>query len=404
MKQRRIWFSLALMAAITLLFFIVFLFTPNQVPPYSVHSADGEGTKALYRLLDERESNVEVWGKSFGELPRAHKGNILFLLSPVEFDLTDTTKAQLEEWVKEGNVVVLWSEPEHLLSEQLGFVGISGEEESEVVKVDSGDSPWLSSIQQLQWERNYDVVQTSESVTPVLKMENGKALVGKREMGEGSFYFVPNPDWVTNASIGKKDHLYLPLYFASLVGEKGTLLLDETGHEKGSWGPVKEKPSSTLELITRDGWFVLAAMAVLFLLWLYRQGKRFASPRWEGSKQERLADEYLHALAGLYEKNHLRRDTLEILYQRLLQEVKNGLFIREQVESREMMAIVRTQIGSEMAERLEAIQLELQQEQRLKRKDMLSLQKEMEQLREEIQQWRNKQWMHKESLNKAKSS
>ncbi|MED4604564.1 DUF4350 domain-containing protein, partial [Paenibacillus validus] len=81
-----------------------------DLPAYVSVSADRDGTKALYTLLEEKNVPVKRWQKPWRFLPKA-SGQTLVLLQP--YSLTEREREEIVGWVERGNELLVFdSSPE----------------------------------------------------------------------------------------------------------------------------------------------------------------------------------------------------------------------------------------------------------------------------------------------------
>ncbi|MFD1394928.1 DUF4350 domain-containing protein [Kroppenstedtia eburnea] len=359
-------------------------------PPYSSRSSAEEGLRGIYRLLDDRGVPVDRWEAGWNRLPDS-EGHVLWIAEPRGMMLTETAFESLRRWIQKGNTVVIWSKPGDILSGRLGLQahgGHQGEQDIQMSRVSDG---WRREIRTLHFV--YDGRLDSDSDLDDAWMDReGIARVGMRNLGNGAIFYIPEAEPITNRGIDQGDNVALALYLASLTNGQGKLWFDETVHREGHVPPEMEEGSPGLtDLLTPMMWWFVLQLFLLLILWLYRGGKRFASPRWENVRVTRTGDEYIQAMASLYERAGLGREALNIQLNALMKETKTRLGLPLQAAEEVVYERAEQLMGTELTRRLQTLVNGVNHlPESPKGRTLIRWSREVQKLREEMEAWRTK--------------
>lgn len=366
---------------------------PKEEPRFSSLSTQAEGTKALYLLLEEQEVPTSRWRESWDRLP-ASQGHVLFLMEPDRWMIPEEEKDRLFQWVESGNTLVLLAHPLDSVANQLGFSGAEGGGPS-LVPMAEQQAPWLREIDTLFFPRDRRLIEDSK-LDEVLQDQNGTSRIGRMQAGAGAIYYIPEPLIWTNAYIKEGDNLALALYFASLVEGEGKVWFDESLRDQ-RWNQAfltdeEEEVPGYLDLIPATAGLLLLQALVLFLLWMYREGKRFAAPRWETVREVRRGEEYFYAMGSLYQWADLKKEVLEIQWRALVKETATILGLSRQTDADRIVERVEALVDPALAGRYQSLQqvMEATPNKRLSGKELVKWSREIQDLREELNQWKTK--------------
>lgn len=386
MKRKESWVLILFMIIILSSVALLLSLMPADVPDYSSESSKKNGTKALYLLLEMRGISVDRF-TSHSPLPSGN-GHVLFIAAPDDAQKYRYEIDELKAWTERGNTVVLWAYPGHPLLGEFGFSGYFRGIDKEKVLVKPRSEKWLAEIQTLSFPSGHRV---NDEVEPLLTDQSGDILIGEAQLGEGKVFYVPDPNLITNAYIDQEDNLAIPLYFASLA-------------EEGVWfDEAILSPYHSNFLVTEDGkptlWGLLAPAKLplleallLVVFWLYFKGKRFAAPRWENVTQVRKADEYVVAMAGLYQAAGLKSEVLEIQEQTFRRKTSSILGLSPDISDDQLVGVIKGTVGEKTALKTRKIIQALREAKKspLGSKKLIRLSQQMDEVREEIERWKMK--------------
>ncbi|MDR6224312.1 DUF4350 domain-containing protein [Desmospora profundinema] len=402
MKPARIVLILVVIAVLAAGAMVAGSLLPSEEPRFSSFSPQGEGTKALYLLLEERDVPVSRWEDSWDRLPES-KGHVLFLLEPDRWLVPAEEKEWLLKWVESGNTLVLLAHPLDSLANQLGFSGAEGGNIPRV-SMELQDEPWLSDIKELYFPRNRRLMEDTE-LDEVWEDRNGIDRIGRLAAGEGNIYYIPEPMIWTNTYLQRGDNLALALYFASLTEGEGKVWFDESLRYQG-WNHAflvdeSEAGPGYADLIPAGaGWFLLQA-GLLFLLWMVLQGKRFASPRWETVREVRRGEEYVHAMGSLYQWANLNQEALGIGQRALFREAADMLGMSRRSDADDIIERVEALVDPTLARRYRDLHQAIAktEKKRISNKELVKWSREIQDLREEMNQWKTQPLSRQRSLS-----
>ena len=354
--------------------------------PFSSDNPGKSGVKAIRDLLTERGMRVQKWEKEWNHLPHT-QGHVFFIIEPELRGVSKKEISSLRKWAERGNTAVIWSSSGFLLFDELGFSPIPGGSGPQTVSVADSNEAWLRHINRLMLPQN-SRIRPGEEIEAVLTDHRGEILVARKELGRGQIFYIPEPEMITNRFINREDNLALPLYFASFA-EK-TLWFDESGLRLAGEEAFGEGPAQKLkDWFADQGIFAAAEAGAALLLWLYVRGKRFAAPRWETVERQRSQDEFVQALASLYQASRLRRESLEILERSFLRDVSRMVGFSSEASRDRLAERISTLAGGETGRRFRLLMEKMERKKtRITEKELIRLAQEMEGCRREIRKWK----------------
>lgn len=277
----------------------------QEYVPYDSSSPSPTGTKAFYTYLKEENFPVSKWNQNPAFLPQTEGSSLLIMIEPYFIPDSDVMNAYIE-FMEEGNTILLLkNNPRGFFDIQINHIGNLTIESTEInYNGKHYESEIMSNIR----------IDSKDSDTILLSDNFGDVAI-KRNYGAGSLILSVTPTWMMNEHILKNDHLPLLL---NLLQENGfnysRILIDEFYHG-GS-------PSSALDVY--QNWFLILLFqgALVTLLTLWMQGKRFGPIREAREEFVRYSDESIRALAAWQlrgktynESLHTQADYLKYLLQ-----------------------------------------------------------------------------------------
>jgi hypothetical protein len=373
-SKRGTWLGLIVL----LLFFIIISYIflsqkPKDYQNYLSHSPSPTGVKAIFTYLESELNKVESWSHSPDLLTDDEEDKLLIMVEPTFIPETEEMNAY-KSFIEKGNTILLFKEnPQGMFG--LKSYPIEKDFNEEYVEIFQQDEKkyhaQINSIIRLVPNNGDEILLSDES----------GALALKRKIGEGELISVVTPEWMTNGSIKKHEHISLILSLINEVENRKTVMFDEYLHG--------QQNQSTLTTIYPN-WFLLLMLQFILLtvLWLWTKGKRFGSifvPR-EGSV--RFSDEGLKALAAWYSRGRMYRESLLIQadYNKLLIQEKWGIPYSKDwldIEDSLVKKVKRIPPG-EIQPFLKGLSAILQKE-RISKKDYLGWSKKIDQLRKELE-------------------
>jgi hypothetical protein len=390
MQQRdKTWVGVLIMVLLLGALAVLFplLIPKGAMRTFSSDNPGKSGVKAIRDLLAERGMQVQKWEREWDHLPHT-KGNVLFIVEPEIRGVDKEEISSLREWAERGNTAVIWSSTGFLLFDEMGFSPIPGGGGPQSVSVAESPDEWLRHIDRLMLPEN-NRIQSGEDIEAVLTDLRGEILVARKRLGQGQIFYIPEPEMITNRFINREDNLALPLFFASFA--EGTLWFDESGPRLAKERTSGEDPAQNLKSWFGDqGIFAAAEACIAFLLWLYVRGKRFAAPRWDTVERFRSQDEFVRAMASLYQVSRLRRDSLEILERSFLRDISRMVGFPFGASRDRLAERISALAGGETGERFRLLmeKIERRKNTRITEKELIRLTQEMEGCRREIRKWK----------------
>lgn len=376
--KKRTWLLLIILL---LLFFLISSFVltpePTEYPNYGSNSPAPNGVKAFYTYLEKEKLPVERWFYSPGLLSKSAGNQVLLMVQPkgIYFSKKAEQKPYVE-FMEAGNTIILFT------STPNGKFNLAFNQ----TDAKSSAAKFISVKTQ---EGNKFKAMNGASVT--FQPENGDEVLltnadgpvaFKRHYGKGQLIVCNSPGWLTNRNILKYDHipLILSLLNEGNVKNAEAVLLDEYTHGLGKTA-YSIYPQWLLILMAQG------ALMIIMLLWM--QGKRFGPILAPREEFVRFSDERIQALAAWYMKCRLYKDSLFIQadYVKLLLQERWGIPYKagwkDHADILERKWV--TAPASEIRQFLNDLTLLLQKE-RISKQEYLLWSKKLEQLRKEVEQ------------------
>ncbi|SDX17234.1 protein of unknown function [Marininema mesophilum] len=387
MKQRKYGKIGVLLILLLLIVPLIFVFTleSNTNTPYNSHGTSHHGLKALYLLLEKRGHSVGRWEEGWRAFPKG-TGQLLILTEP-----SDITSAKdvhrLEKWIKRGNTLALFANPENTLGAEWGFEALSRTDRRTGLKGKVRMQPRSSA-----WQKNIDSFYFPEGNRLLSKQgstwadQDNQLRIADRKLGQGFIVYVPEKNFFTNQTIQKEDNLAFALDLAS-KGKKRIWFGDSLRQTVGITDN-KEK-ASIFNWVSRDGWLFVTLLGCGFLLWLYMKGKRFGNPKPDSITEPPFADEYVKAMGSLYREMNLGRDSLLVQWRGLLRQAAMEWGLGMTATEEAIFNQGKRFLSPEGVKRLETLKQRMNHlPTRLSGKQFIHLSQEIHQMREEILAWK----------------
>ncbi|WP_421381951.1 DUF4350 domain-containing protein [Bacillus salacetis] len=370
-KSKLIIFTVILLAFAVLSYFIG-MRAPKQYPDFVSGSPAPMGTKAIYTYLDNERGSVDRWTHSPNLLDTSKDNQLLVMVEPFSIPNSEKT-GQYREFMEQGNTILLLKTvPDGMFD--VKTLPVEQEEEEAVTVTDkNGEEKSTYTPAPIR-------IETTTADEVLISDEEGAVAV-QRPVGDGSLIVAIAPEWMTNSTILEKDHLPLVL---SLFNEADpeTILFDEYIHGGGS-------ASSVVTLYPQ--WFLILIIqgALLILLWLWHQGKRFGPIETAREEYVRFSDERIKALAAWYIRGKRFADSLNIQadYVKLLLQEKWGIaYSREWTDSTEGLGRKwKTATEKEITSFVNGLTAVLNKE-KMTKQEYLLWSKKLDRLRKEVEE------------------
>jgi hypothetical protein len=293
LSKIRAWMWLIILLSLFLVFsYLSYSPKPQYYPDYVTNSPSPTGVKAFYTYI-EKEKAGERWNHTPELLKATVDRQLLVMVEPSFIP----EKAEMNAYIrfmKAGNtIVLLQNNPQGMFDVKTGSVEPNKEMKIYTQEHTSYHAE-IDSAVRLQTEKE-DQVLLSDQAGPIAV---------KKSFGKGHLIVAVTPEWMTNDSLLKKDHLPLLFYLLN-EEEANTILFDEYIHGG-------ENASTFWNVYPM--WFLLLVLEgiLLMVLWLWAKGKRFG-PIFEPREASiRFSDEGIHALAAWYLRGKRYHDSIKI--------------------------------------------------------------------------------------------
>ena len=329
----------------------------DQSPPYSTTRAEDDGAKKLYLLLEELGHRPQRWESDFMLLERP---GMMLILDPAfaggkrSRDIMPYEIQALDEWVRQGNVAVLFSNRQNVFYEHLGLIASEVDDKGLVTEPKGGEpepakAPTATSVpvQPTVLARGVNTLGLSapgglrfgvqrrkvknpfgipddedDAPPPVAPVPEGEWVTLFREhvargkgapsvvtaaRGSGLYVAVSDPFPVSNAGLEHANNLEFAVNLLKLRPEGGAIWFDEFHHRdvaRGLANYVRARALSPFAL-----YFLLL---VLVLIW--RSMVRFGPALPLVADARRDSSEYVRAVATLYQNSGMGQEALRVAY------------------------------------------------------------------------------------------
>jgi hypothetical protein len=303
-------------------------------PEYSTYRTDPKGCKALYLTLENMGQRVARWNQDFTGLPPG----ILFILAPpktegpgVNFqsgDIQPYEIRKLDDWVKQGNTVVVMSAEKNLLYEALGiFPSLPKSPAAAAAQpgrlTDGVKELGLSAGRAFRFGREkpsptlFRPEPQDAPPSPITEVATNEWLplfgssadpvVVVAARGRGQYITVADVYPASNLGLALPNNRRFMANLASLAGG-GTVIFDEAHHRDIGRGFMAYARARRLTP------FIVCLLG-LIALGIWRSGVRFGLPVPLAAREQRDSGEYVQAVAALYQSAGMGRDALAANYE-----------------------------------------------------------------------------------------
>jgi len=328
-------------AAVAVIGLAIYLAGPgSRGRPYtfvcSTYNAGPYGCKAFYLLLDRlgyEPKRVYSTGP-----PSRGRGALLFLLAPSPLPVSPKAAEAVLKWVERGNTLVFVSgmaqsaflgqatEWALLKALELGVVDRGRLRPGDLLRhrgVSPGRGIHLSPKKATAYADPKATLFLDELEFADVKGENWTELFGSRhhsyvlhsERGSGNVFFVSSTSLIRNGNILEADNVRFLLDLVSAHARAGRVYFDEYHHG------YRSSPSSRALLTTKTASLLLAQLALVGVVYLYSQSRRFGRPIPLVRDARRSQLEYIESAGAIYERAKARPYALEVLYRDFRQRV-----------------------------------------------------------------------------------
>ena len=288
---------------------------PGDAAKYTSYSAEAEGTKALYLLLEKlgyKSRRLRIPNFSGRETE-----GLAIILGPDRPPIEKADAEPLLEWLRHGNTL-LFAPNKHddQLAQALG-IELHGGQTPEISVAPSASTVLSAGIQSLAIPSGDRLLARRNDAVQHFGDSAGGVVFSLQE-GAGTAIVLSDPYLMTNAGLqedGSLDLLVNILY--SHAADRGTVYFDEYHH-----GFARRPTVLHLLKGTRLGWALLQVAAAVVLL-MYSRGRRFGQPRPVPTEGHRSSVEYVTSLAGIYRTVQALDLALLNIHRRLLRSTRN---------------------------------------------------------------------------------
>ncbi len=298
----------------------------------STYSAQSQGARAAYLLLQEQGYKVERWTRSPRALPVDAAGTVYVLAGPSNIPSRDEKNA-LQTYLARGGTVLATS-----------YTASAFLPQADVAIEPAPDPEWKEYQPQLltKLTRGGPVIMSpaaywkhSSTGYVVHYADDKRPIVVSYKVGQGEVIWWSRATPLTNAGITRGGNLALLLN--SLGGKNVRVMWDEYYHGyHDALGAYMSEPPLKYGLLQ----CFLVALALLLTY------SRRNTPIYPPNEPPRLSPlEFVHTLGGLYQRAHATHAALEIPYNRFRALATRPLGLRPDASSGDLAQALRSRMG-----------------------------------------------------------
>lgn len=347
---------------------------PKNYQSYVSHSPSTTGVKAIFTYLESEHSHVQRWSHQPEFLLNGGKENQLLIMVEPTFIPNTEDMNSYKRFIEEGNSILLFKNNPKGMFDLKSYPIDDQENNDNIEIVQRNNKEYRARVESL-----VRLVPNNDD-TILLSDESG-IIALKRKIGKGEFISVVTPEWMTNGTIQKQDHITLIVNLINNLDYPETILFDEYLHG--------QQNKSTFTTIFPTWLLLLMLQTVLLtMLWLWAVGKRFGSIIVPREESVRFSDEGLKALASWYTRGRMYRESLMIQanYNKLLLQEKWGIPYSKEWEDIENSLVKKMKKIPRQEIKLFVMGLpEILKKERISKKEYLAWSKKMDQLRKELE-------------------
>ena len=305
------------------IYFVVYLeqrMGRGQEPGSPTTYSEGTlGYKVLYLWLKDLGIPVKRWERDLKNLPP--RATVLVLLEPW-LDPEPGELAALEGWVRRGGTVFIAAGGPSSFLNPFGLNAAGSKEEDTGKEPAFQPGPYIRAKRDIRSE-GHPNLSSSRADLVVHVRDRWGALIGVVEKGRGRVIVLTDPGLVSNLKLKQGDHARLALEFLLSHLGQGTLLIDEYHHGYG-------RATSVIGHVLGSGaqGLLLQGGLILLVLWAVG-GRRFGPPRPLPKEEARSPMEYVHAMAGLFQRARANRLALETVSRWIEEEARRLLIDKD---------------------------------------------------------------------------
>ncbi|GAA0312161.1 hypothetical protein GGQ92_001966 [Gracilibacillus halotolerans] len=344
----------------------------KQYPPFAMDSPSPTGTKAIVTYLQE---NLDA--KIDEELPS--EGNnlnqIRVLIDPALFSKIEVEEAYLD-FIESGNtLVVLKENPDELfdIQSEYSFQTLTVVGEAEETTVFADNEPFQATI-----FSNFRITPSPDD-TVLVEDESGDAIAIERNIGDGKLIVSTEPGWITNHFILSSNHLELFQEIAPL-DEDGEWVLDSLSADHVSASiPIYE---------VYHGWvyIIIFCGAVLTLLFLWYQGKRFGPVHVRREDIVRYSNERIKAISIWHVKGKHYKEAIDKQLDYLKEIIRARFGVPLHHSWQDRLQHIQKFLTIKNIDELSHQISELEQKDAVNKQEFLAWSKWLDEIREEVEQ------------------
>jgi hypothetical protein len=279
--------------------------------PYSTFRADRQGAKAVFLWLERLGYAPQRVTEDFTQL-RAR--GLLFIIAPssaesslFEADSNPLAEDALDDWVKKGNIAVLFCDGERQPLSQLNQRLVKAKARPAFSRP-AQRHPLTESAQTLAMKSGayFKSRRASRKLKWASVFEtSGRPQVVVAQRGKGVYVLVADAHPVSNVGITEGDNATFLLNLVRLYARDSVVFFDEFHHGHATSGGVVAYAKQ------RSLHYFLIYLLLAVAVGLWRSGARFGQviPRWTDPRRESV--ESARAVATLYQSAGMRRYALE---------------------------------------------------------------------------------------------
>ncbi len=311
-KKRLVFYSAV--AVLVILWFVSHRSSPGVRGPGNPTTYDNGamGYRAFYLLMEKlghRPVRIEEKETRYSSIA----GGVAIIIRPYPNYLDQDKARDLLDWVARGNSLIVADSDENIFWRSLGLRLLETEKLTERVSP-ARESPLSRGVGMVSVKGHWRFVLPPEQFQPfTVHLEDGEGVIlASTPVGKGQVYVLSTPQLFCNGEIDRDDNVILMANLIREAGRDGVVAFDETIHGfSRDTGPFRFSG-------VQQG--IMLQLGLVLILFYAVYMKRFGIPRHHGEDLQRSSIEYLHSLAGLFQKAGASRYVLENCYRDFLEQ------------------------------------------------------------------------------------
>ncbi|MBM7542083.1 DUF4350 domain-containing protein [Amphibacillus cookii] len=340
----------------------------EDYPSYHVESPAPDGVRGFYQTLDQLNYPVQYYDQRINQW-QDPTDTVLFLFDP-PFHLDEQAISDYEAFLNAGGTIYYIAKDPSLTFNLDTNRALNLEEE---LTVEIGNQQYQALSHS---GHRIDLFPNDD----VLAQDQAGAIAVARRYGQGELVVITEPDWFTNQMILEAEHLDI---ITETVDLSTTHILFDT------YQHIYETSSPLIEVYPAPFIMLALGLALVTLLYLWMNGKRFGMARELREQKVRFGDERIRALANwqIRGKNYREALVVQVDYLKQLIFEKTGTPVTASWSQYEQVLVrLLKQRSLESIQSFTAKLVEQLEQENINKQQFIEWTKYINQIRREVEQ------------------